>query len=349
MKNLVLLFVTVCSLCAAQSYTARSVAEGGVNLIQLRDTKNDVEVTIVPSFGNRAVHMIVHGKDILYFPYQTPSAFQQKPDLNGIPFLAPWANRLDGSSYWANGKQYRLNPDLKNYQIGNAGLPIHGLLTNSPLWEVADMGGDAESAYVTSKLPFFKYPELMEQWPFAQEYEMTYRLSNGELEVRTTIHNRSAAPIPVAIGFHPYYRIPDKPRDEWTAQVPFRQAVVTNNDLVPTGELKASDLTGSFSLKGRKLDNGYTDLERDAQGRAHFIIESGEEKIQILFGPNYPVVVLWEPPARNGAASEFFCIEPMTGVTDAINLAHEGKYSGLQSVAPGGTWTESFWIKPIGF
>jgi aldose 1-epimerase len=189
----------------------------------------------------------------------------------------------------------------------------------------------------------------MEQWPFAQEYEMTYRLADGELEVRTSIINHSAAPIPVAIGFHPYYRIPDKPRDEWTAHIPARKAVLTNADLVPTGELKPADLPASFLLKDRKLDNGYADLERDSEGRAHFSIESGNEKIQVLFGPKYPVTVLWEPPARHGPSSEFFCIEPMTGVTDAINLAHDGKYEGLQSVPKGGTWTESFWIKPTGF
>jgi hypothetical protein len=28
-------------------------------------------------------------------------------------------------------------------------------------------------------------------------------------------------------------------------------------------------------LKGQKLDDGFTDLERDADGRAHFTIEAG--------------------------------------------------------------------------
>jgi aldose 1-epimerase len=39
----------------------------------------------------------------------------------------------------------------------------------------------------------------------------------------------------------------------------------------------------------------------------------------------------------------------MTGITDAINLAHKGLYKGLQTIAPGATWQESFWIKPSGF
>jgi aldose 1-epimerase len=108
-------------------------------------------------------------------------------------------------------------------------------------------------------------------------------------------------------------------------------------------------LPNPLPLKGRNLDDGLADLERDADGRAHFLIESGPERIELLFGPKYPVAVVWEPPARRGPQSEFVCVEPMTGPTDAINLAHDGKYPELQSVPAGGSWTESFWIRPDGF
>jgi hypothetical protein len=38
----------------------------------------------------------------------------------------------------------------------------------------------------------------------------------------------------------------------------------------------------------------------------------------------------------------------MTAITSGINLQHEGKYSGLQSVPAGGKWTESFWVRATG-
>jgi len=31
-----------------------------------------------------------------------------------------------------------------------------------------------------------------------------------------------------------------------------------------------------------------------------------------------------------------------------VNLNHAGKYPDLQMVAPGGKWTESFWIRASG-
>ena len=48
---------------------------------------------------------------------------------------------------------------------------------------------------------------------------MTYRLADGALEVITTVSNLSAEAMPLAIGFHPYYRIPDIPRDQWSLQL----------------------------------------------------------------------------------------------------------------------------------
>lgn len=345
--KLPVLFMAACLLAGAQArsdaYRAYQSQESGVTVIHLSDAAHGIEVEIVPALGNRAIAMTVHGKNILYFPEGGIAEVQKHPDLNGIPFLAPWANRLDASSYWADGQEYLLNPNLHNYDIDGHSLPIHGLLHQSSVWEIADLGSDNNSARYTGRLAFWKYPELMAQWPFAQEYEMTYRLSGGTLEVRTTIRNLSQAAIPVAIGFHPYYRIPDKPRDEWTAHIPARQKIQTDDKLIPTGELTPANLPDPVPLRNRMLDTGFEDLVRDASGRAHFSIESGSEKIGIDFGPKYPVAILWEPPKR-----PFFCIEPMSGPTDVLNLAHEGKYSNLQSVPVGGSWTESFWITPSG-
>jgi aldose 1-epimerase len=92
--------------------------------------------------------------------------------------------------------------------------PIHGLLTSSPLWQVMEVAADAQSAHVSSQLEFRRYPDLMAQWPFAHEYEMTYSLAEGVLEVKTAITNLSADPMPVVIGFHPFFQIPGIPRDE---------------------------------------------------------------------------------------------------------------------------------------
>ena len=295
----------------------------------------------MPSAGNRAYEMKVHGHNILYTTATDLAQYQRRPPLDAVPFLAPWANRLDEADFWANGKKYLLNPALGNVAAG--GTPMHGVLMSSPLWNVTEVSADDRSAHVTSRLEFWKYPNLMAQWPFAHEYEMTYRLADGVLEVRTTVTNLSAESMPVSIGFHPFYRIPDIPRDQWVAHVPARQAVVADNRKIPTGELKPIDLPDPFPLAGRTLDDGFTELARDSDGRALFYIESAGKRVEVLFGPKYPVAVVWLPAGR-----EFICLEPMAGLTDAVNLNHAGKYPDLQMLAPGAKWSESFWIRSSG-
>jgi aldose 1-epimerase len=329
----------------AQNYTARKASDHGVAIVRLTDAANGVEVSIAPSIGNRAYEMNVHGKNILYFPFPVVGEFQKRPEMSGIPFLAPWANRLNEPNFWANGKKYVFNMALGNVR---GSLPIHGMLTTSPLWEVMEVAADRQSAHVTSRLQFWKSPDLMAQWPFAHEYEMTYRLAGGMLEVRVTVTNLSSDPMPLVLGFHPYYRIPGIPRDNWNATIPARKIVVADDRLIPTGELKPLGLPTPLPLEGHTLDTGFTDLARDADGRAHFFIESGGMKVEALFGPKYPVAIVWEPPAPQGQTRDFICFEPMTGITNAVNLQHEGKYADLQTVAPGAKWTESFWIRASG-
>ena len=331
------------------SFTAQQISVDGVPVVRLADAARGIEISILPSLGNIASEMKIHGKNILYFPDGKLSDFQKKPVQTGIPFLAPWANRMDSDGFWTNGKRYNFDAALGNYRKDERGLPIHGLLGTSALWRVTSIGADKQSAHVTSKLEFWKYPDLMAQWPFAHEYEMTYKLADGALEVITTVSNLSAETMPLAIGFHPYYRIPDIPRDQWVLSLPARKAVVADDRRVPTGELKAIDLPNPLPLKDRTLDDGFTDLERDAKGRARFSIGAGEKQIEIFFGPRYPVAVIWEPALPPGQNLGFICIEPMAGVTNAINLHHAGSYPDLQTIPANSRWTESFWIRAKGF
>jgi aldose 1-epimerase len=344
MNNAALLLIVSASL-SAQNYKAEKTTDHGVPVIQLVDTSNGVEVSIAPSIGNRAYEMKVHGKNILYFPISDVSQAQERPGLNGIPFLAPWANRLGEQAFWANGKKYPFNPTLGNVR---GPIPIHGLLAASPFWHVTEVAADSQSAHVTSKLEFWKYPDLMAQWPFAHEYEMTYRLSGGALEVQIAVSNLSADPMPISIGFHPYYRIPDVSRDEWTLHLPARQMIVADNRLIATGEFKPNELPDPLPLKTNNLDTGFTDLKRDADGRAHFWIEARGKKVEAMLGPKFTVALIFDPPAPPGETRDFVCIEPMTGITNALNLNHEGKYPDLQSIPPGGKWEESFWIRASG-
>jgi aldose 1-epimerase len=262
-----------------------------------------------------------------------------KPAFCGIPFLAPWANRLDGDAYWANGKHYQLNAKLGNIRRDAHQSPIHGLLNFSPYWELADAGADETSAWSTSRLEFARHPDLMAQFPFAHTIAMTHRLRNGELEVETTIENHSVEPLPVAVGHHPYFCLPGVPRDEWSAHLAARDHLVLSDMLIPTGERRPVEFSDPYPLKGAVLDDVFGNLVRDPDGRARFWVEGGGRRITVTYGPKYTVAIVYAP-----AGKDFICFEPMAAITNAFNLAHAGVYGELQSVAPGETWRESFWV-----
>jgi aldose 1-epimerase len=168
---------------------------------------------------------------------------------------------------------------------------------------------------------------------------MTHRLANGELEVETVIDNHSTDPLPVAIGFHPYFQLHDAPRDQWNAHIPARDHFKLNELLIPTGEREPMSLTDPQPLRDHALDDVFGNLVRDPGGRARFWVQGARERLTVALGPKYTVGVVYAPRGR-----EFICFEPMSAVTNAFNLAHAGAYSELQSVPPGGKWQESFWI-----
>ncbi|HUA58328.1 MAG TPA: aldose 1-epimerase [Verrucomicrobiae bacterium] len=327
----------------AANYTARKTVVDGVEVVQLADAAHRAEVSIAPSIGNMAYEFKVAGKNYLWFPYHSPAEMKEDPRFCCIPFLAPWANRLDGDAYWANGHKYLLNPDLGNLRRDNHQKPIHGLVNFSPDWQVTAVEADAQSAWATSKLEFWKHPELMAQFPFAHTISMTYRLANGELRVETAIDNLSAEAMPVGIGYHPYFQLHDTPRDQWKVHLSARDHMMLNNLLIPTGESKPIEFADPYPLHGTQLDDVFTGLVRGADGLARFWVEGAKERVTVTYGPKYTVAVVYAPPAGG-----FICFEPMAAITNAFNLAHAGVYKDLQSIPPGGQWKESFTIAVTG-
>jgi aldose 1-epimerase len=342
MRILAALLFPLMSLAA--DYTAQKAVVDGIEIVRLADAAHAAEVSIVPSLGNMAYEFKINGKNAFWLPYATLAELKAKPEFGGIPFLAPWANRLSEDGFFANGQKFRLNPDLGNIHRDQNQHPIHGLLNYSTYWEVTAIEADADSARVSSRLEFWKHPEMMAQFPFAHSIEMTYVLHNGTLEVRTAIQNLSTVPMPAGIGYHPYFQLHDAPRDQWKVHLAARDHLALSKMLIPTGERKPIEFADPLPLAGVALDDVFGGLVRDAVEHATFSVEGAHEKISVVYGPKYTVAVVYAPPGR-----PFICFEPMSTITDGFNLAQAGVYKELQSIPAGATWRESFWIVPSGF
>ena len=333
------------SAMAARQQARYVVREAAAGVRVIEDTNARMSLSVAPHLGNNAYSLTVNGHEVL-----VPGALEKQ--FRGIPFMGPWANRLDEQAFYANGKRYALDMQFGNVRGER---PIHGFLSWSPHWTVVRAASDETGAWVTSRLEFFRYPEYLAQFPFPHTIEMTYRLSNGIVEVATTIENHGAEPMPVVIGYHPYFRLTDSRRDDWTVSLAARSEWVLSPEKLPTGETRPITQLLADPKRVRlgdfDLDHVFGDLVRDRDGRAVMSVKGKAQQLDVLFGPNYRAAVVYAPSPAAAPTQDrnFICFEPMVAITNALNLAHRGAYKELQSVPPRGVWRESFWIRTTGF
>ena len=214
----------------------RYAAEQAGDSIVLTDRTTDTTVSILPSLGNIAYEMKVKGHNVLRNPHATVDEFRKAPNTVGIPFMGPWANRLDEQAFYANGKRYPFDMALGNVR---GAIPIHGFVTTTDQWKVVEMKATRDEAWVKSRLDFYKVPAWMKQWPFAHTVDMTYRLKDGVLEVLTEVTNLANEPMPLVIGYHPHFKLTDSKRDEWTASIAAKKHYLLSPQKLPTGRDRA--------------------------------------------------------------------------------------------------------------
>ncbi len=280
---------------AAQRYTAK--LDGDV--VALADTASRMNVAVVTSMG-KAWQIQVKGQNLVR---TSPSldAFEANSGLNGMPLLAPFANRLDETAFYANGKKYNFDLELGNVR---GPIPGTGFVNGSKAWQLVEFKADGKSAWVTCRLDFYKIPEFMKQFPFAHTITLTYRVSEGTLEVHTRLDNLSSEPMPAVIGFHPIYELPDGNRDDWTVSVDAKTHWIEIPQRLPTGETQPIEnffnvdkSRTAIKLKNYALlDDVFTDLIRDANGRATMRLMYNGKELDETLGPKFRTVLLWSTP-----------------------------------------------------
>jgi aldose 1-epimerase len=321
------------------NYSVRRTMRAGCEVIHLVDTASRADVMIVPAFGNNAFEFNVDCHNLMWSE-KTLGELLAKPDFVANFFMAPWANRLSPNTFHANGRKYLLNPDLKNFYRDEFGQAMHGVVAFSRDWEVISLEADGESARTTSRLEYWRYPALMAQFPFAHTIEMTHRLRAGVLEVETVLHNHAAEPMPVGIGYHPCFNLRGATRKTCRLRIGAKSELLVSEQNVATGESKPLAHSDEQLLAAPQQMFVFGDLVAGSRGGAEFSVESPEERITLVQGPKYGVSVFYAPHHVN-----LFCIEPMTTSINALNPLPDGSFLPVQTISPGGSWRESFWIR----
>jgi aldose 1-epimerase len=216
----------------------------------------------------------------------------------GVPLLHPWANRLSAHEYTLDGRTVHVPRRLLHCE--EHGLPIHGVLAGSPLWQVVEAGSDA----LRARLDF--RGDLLDAFPFPHEIELAIALSATRLAISTTV--TATEPVPIAFGYHPYLRLPGVPREEWKVRLPRRRHLELDERSIPPGRGEFRPAT-RLRLGRRAFDDGYDNLEEGAE----LSVSGGGRTITVALDSGYPAGQVYSPPGAH-----FICLEPMTAPTNAL-------------------------------
>lgn len=231
------------------------------------------------------------------------------PHAMGCFPLLPYGNRLGHGRFHWRGTDYSLRPNF-----GGHPHTIHGVGWQSA-WTVVEAGERCVSLSLDHRAD--------ERWPFAFNAMLDYSLSDDALTVTMRLTNRHHGLAPAGIGLHPYFPKTDDPTLRFEAigawqngpgSLPFRHRT-------PLPEWRHDK---PRPVRESRLDNCFTGWPGTADihaGPASLRIEATEAFCNLqVFTPSW---------------ADFFCVEPVSHVPDAINRPDLPADQRMHALQPG--------------
>jgi aldose 1-epimerase len=246
--------------------------------------------------------------------------------------LIPWPNRLEDGRYEFDGREHQL--PLNEPANRNA---IHGLVRWSN-WTV----GERSSARVVMEQTLRPQPG----YPFTLALRVEYALAESGLSVRTTATNLGSDRCPYGSGAHPYLRLESPTVDSLTLRVPASTVLLSDTRSLPAGTAPVDGTEFDFrqprKIGATTLDNGYTDLERGADGRARVeLTDPSGHALALWVDEHHPYVMIFSGDPLPDVARRSLAVEPMTGPPNAFRSGES-----LVTIQPGASFTSEWGIEP---
>ena len=268
----------------------------------------DLEATFAPGAGMIGTSLRHRGDELLE-QRDGLDAYVKSAKTFGIPLLHPWANRIDGPRYSVAGKDVELDLNSPLVHTEDNGLPIHGLASACPYWEV--VGRDTDGLH--ARLDYGAHEDLLAGFPFPHTLEIEISLDPDALHHTTRLTATTDQPVPVSFGYHPYLTLPGVAREDFLVTFPVRRQMLLDDRGIPTGTDEVANIPPG-ALGDRTYDDGFSELREPVE----FGLEGGGRRIGVRFDEGYPYAQVWAPPGQ-----QFICYEPMTAPTNAL-VTHDG-------------------------
>jgi aldose 1-epimerase len=244
--------------------------------------------------------------------------------------LLPWPNRIKDGSYEFDGQRHQL--PINDVPEQDA---IHGLVR----W-AAWSAGEREPHRVVMHHRIHPQPG----YPFSLEVGIEYLLSGEGLRVSTTATNVGTGPCPYGCGAHPYLRLGTQTVDALTLRAPGRTVLLSDERGIPVGSESVESTEYDFRrprpLGATRLDNAFTDLERDGDGLARVSLTDSEGGgLTLWVDEAYPYLMLFTGDPLPEVNRRSLAVEPMTCPPDAFRTGES-----LIRLEPGRSFTSTWGI-----
>lgn len=272
----------------------------------------------------------------------------------GGAILAPYANRIRGRDVpgeraietRVDGATVRLPRNWGGKAPGAAQYAMHGLILETPVaWE------QASPHQVTGHLDAGDFGG---RWPSRSTFAFEWRLEKGALVLAVTVRNAGDEPLPLGLGWHPYFTIPSGRRAHARLRLPAAQRVEVDDydQVLPTGRLlptvgSAYDFNAADGrpLGELYLDDCFTGLTRDG-GRAVVELTDPAASLGLRISsptPQVRAIQVYAPPDQAFAA-----IEPQFNLADPFSdIWPAGVDTGMAHLAPGQSLAYEVRVEPF--
>ena len=246
--------------------------------------------------------------------------------------LMPWPNRIADGAYEFAGGRHQLA--LTEPEAGNA---IHGLV-RWVSWSAADR--DGESVVLEHTL----HPQP--GYPFSLALRIEYALSEEGLRVTSTATNVGDRTCPYGAGQHPYVRLGGEGVDPLVLRAPGRTVLHADARGLPAGAEPVEGTDYDFrqprAIGETRLDNAFTDLERDEDGRARVELRDPDDggALSVWLDESFGYLQLFTGDPLPSVGRRSLAVEPMTCPPNAFRTGE-----GLIVLEPGASTSASWGIQ----
>lgn len=244
-------------------------------------------------------------------------AEEQMPNFRGA-FVAPWPNRIEDGRYTFDGVDHEL--PINEPERGTA---LHGLV-HDVLWTPRE--------HTASSVTLACTIEPTVAYPFEVALEVRFSVDAQGFRTAVTATNTGSRRAPYGVCPHPYLVAGPSPLDAWVLELPAATVLtVTPDRLLPVAKEPVAgtpfDFRTAHALGDVQIDHAFTDLERDAAGRAMVRVTdlAAGTGTAMVWDESCPWVQIHtaDLPLKPESTRLGLAVEPMTCPPDAFNTGED--------------------------